>query len=202
MVRRAVFFAVFALGALLWAPLSAQQGTIVSPILTIDSERLFLNSDFGKRVAREIEARGGELAAENRRIEAELAAQEQNLTDRRASMTPEEFRPLADAFDARVQETRMAQAAKSRALAERLDREREASLDAAAPVLEMLMEEAGATVVLERRTVFISANSSDITAAAVARLNRTLGEGVAVPSQAAPPADAAPDSQQVAPAQE
>ena len=54
MVRRAVFFAVFALGALLWAPLSAQQGTIVSPILTIDSERLFLNSDFGKRVAREI----------------------------------------------------------------------------------------------------------------------------------------------------
>ena len=87
-------------------------------------------------------------------------------------------------------------------MAERLDREREAFLDAAAPVLEMLMEEAGATVVLERRTVFISANSSEITAAAVARLNRTLGEGVVVPSQAAPPADAAPDSQQVAPAQE
>ena len=172
------------MGALFGAALSAQQGVAVTPILTIDSERLFLNSDFGKRVAREVETRGTELAAENRRIEAELAAQEQSLTKRRATMKPEEFRPLADAFDARVQETRITQAAKSRALTELLDREREAFLEAAAPVLEMLMEEAGATVVLERRTVFISANSSDITVAAISRLNRTLGEGAAIPRDA------------------
>lgn len=151
------------------------------PILTIDSERLFLGSDFGKRIAREIEARGNDLSAENRSIEAELAEAEQDLTNRRAAMSPEEFRRLADAFDARVQETRQTQTAKSRALNVALEQEREAFLNAAGPVLEALMVEVGATVVLERRTVFISSNSSDITAAAIARLNAILGEGSSTP---------------------
>ncbi len=179
-MRRA-FAALLIVGALIAAPLGvgAQQRLPNMPILTIDSERLFLNSDFGKRVAREIEARGAELATENRRIEADLAAEEQALTDRRATLTPEEFRPLADDFDARVQQTRQAQAAKSRALNQLLEEEREVFLNAAGPVLQDLMAEVGATVVLERRTVFISANSSDITAAAIARLNATLGEGEA-----------------------
>jgi Skp family chaperone for outer membrane proteins len=166
----------------------AQDQVQTVPILVIDSERLFLSSDFGMRVAREIEARGNDLAAENRQIEAELAAAEQELTDRRALMTPEAFEPLADAFDTRVQETRQAQAAKSRALNVQLEREREAFLNAAGPVLQELMSDVGASVVLDRRTVFISTNSADITSAAIARLNADLGEGVA----ADPVAPAAP----------
>lgn len=149
-------------------------------LLTIDSEGLFLGSNFGKRVAREIEARGNILAMENREIEAELEEAEQDLTIRRGTMTAEAFLPLADAFDIRVQETRQAQAAKSRALNTLLEREREAFLTAAAPVLQQLMSEVGATVVLERRTVFISSNSSDITAAATVRINELLGEGTSI----------------------
>lgn len=146
-------------------------------ILTIDSERLFLNSDFGKRVVRQIEERGNELANENRQIEAELAEVEKDLTERRAMMTAAAFRPLADAFDARVQETRQAQSVKSRDLNALLDQEREVFLNAAGPVLEALMAEVGATVVLERRSVFFATNSSDITLVAIERLNTTLGEG-------------------------
>lgn len=146
-------------------------------ILTIDSERLFLNSDFGKRVVRQIEERGNDLASENRQIEAELAEVEKDLTARRATMTADAFRPLADAFDARVQETRQAQAVKSRDLNASLDQEREVFLNAAGPVLEALMAEVGASVVLERRSVFFATNSSDITLLAITRLNATLGEG-------------------------
>jgi len=177
-VRRALQCLVLALGLLGAAPALTQVLSVVdTPVLTIDSERLFLNSDFGIRVAREIEARGNELAAENRQIETELAEAEQDLTEKRTTMTPEAFRPLADAFDTRVQATRQAQAAKSRALNSHLEQEREAFLNAAGPVLQELMQEVGASVVLERRTVFISSNSTDITAAAIARLNETLGEG-------------------------
>lgn len=182
-MRRALQCIGFSLGLLFAAPVAAQDlrppttPIPTTPILTIDSERLFLNSDFGRRVAREIETSGNELATENRQIEAELAQAEQDLTDRRASMSPEEFRPLADAFDERVQETRQAQAAKSRSLNELLDQERETFLNAAGPVLQELMVEVGATVVLERRTVFISSNSSDITSSAIERINEKLGEG-------------------------
>jgi len=189
-MRRALCLIYTVLGLLCVGPMSAvaQDQVQTVPILVIDSERLFLSSDFGMRVAREIEARGNDLAAENRQIEAELAAAEQELTDRRALMTPEAFEPLADAFDTRVQETRQAQAAKSRALNVQLEREREAFLNAAGPVLQELMSDVGASVVLDRRTVFISTNSADITSAAIARLNADLGEGVA----ADPVAPAAP----------
>lgn len=195
----AVKGACVALSLMCATPVIGQQAApIANPILTIDSERMFLNSDFGKRVAREIEQRGNELAAENRLIEAELAKAEQDLTDRRATMTAADFRPLAIAFDARVQETRRAQAAKTRALNDLLGQEREVFLGAAGPVLQALMFEVGATVVLERRTVFISTNASDITGRAIERINATLGEEAVKPptgQEAAPQDTQAPVSQ-------
>lgn len=177
-MRRVVSTLVLVAGLAFALPAAAQDlRAPPTAILTIDSERLFLNSDFGKRVVRQIEERGNDLASENRQIEAELAEVEKDLTARRATMTADAFRPLADAFDARVQETRQAQAVKSRDLNASLDQEREVFLNAAGPVLEALMAEVGASVVLERRSVFFATNSSDITLLAITRLNATLGEG-------------------------
>ena len=156
---------------------SLGRGSIVSPILTIDSERLFLESAFGQRVAKEVEAKGAELAAENRQIETDLEAEERKLTDIRATMAAEEFRALANAFDEKVQRTRAAQAAKGRALNALLEEEREVFLNAAAPVLEQLMREADAAVILERRSVFISDTGIEVTDDAIDLLNETLGSG-------------------------
>lgn len=73
-----------ALVAMSVAPATAQ-GTppVRSPVLTIDSERLYQNSDFGRRVVAELDALGAELSSENRRIEADLKAEELDLTDKR-----------------------------------------------------------------------------------------------------------------------
>ena len=92
-------------------------------------------------------------------------------------MTPEAFRSLADDFDEKVQTIRRAQAAKSRALNALLDEEREVFLTAAGPVLERLMRSAGAGVILERRSVFVSASAIEITDAAIDLLNETIGSG-------------------------
>ena len=180
-MRAALTWIATILVLLFAAPVIAQNEVLPSQgIVTFDSDRLFFESDFGKRVTREIEAAGNELVSENRRLEAELARTEQDLTDRRASMTPDEFRPLADAFDTRVQESRQEQASKSRALNAQLAQERETFLRAATPILRDLMVEAGATVVLENRTAFYSSPSSDITAVAIERLNLQLGVGANV----------------------
>jgi Skp family chaperone for outer membrane proteins len=154
-----------------------ERGSVISPVLTIDSERLFVESDFGQRIISEAEARGAELSAENRKVEADLEAEEQALTAQRADLTPEEFRDLADAFDAKVQSTRTAQTAKGRAINEDIDRAREVLFNAAAPVLEKLMRDAGAAVILERRSVFASNAAIEITEDAIALLNDTLGNG-------------------------
>lgn len=156
---------------------AATRAPVQSPILTIDSDRVFLESEFGRRVAAEIEEQGTALSIENRQIEADLEAEEQELTLKRAAMTPEAFRSLADDFDEKVQTIRRAQAAKSRALNALLDEEREVFLTAAGPVLERLMRSAGAGVILERRSVFVSASAIEITDAAIDLLNETIGSG-------------------------
>ncbi|TMM55586.1 OmpH family outer membrane protein [Sulfitobacter sabulilitoris] len=175
---RSVFLALSLIGAgpALFAQTAGAPLTIQSPILTIDSDRLYLESAFGRRTAREIEAQGAELAAENRRIEAALTAEEKDLTERRPTMEPTAFRALADAFDEKVQTTRREQDAKTRALNQQLEERRSVFLTAAAPVLETLMREAGAAVILEKRSVFLSANAIDITSDALARIDAVLGD--------------------------
>lgn len=156
-------------------------GQVISPILTIDSDRLYSDSAYGKQTVREFEARGARLAAENRRIEEELTAEEKALTEQRSTLSPAEFRVLADAFDEKVQSFRRQQDAKTRDLNKALEESRVVFLNSAIPVLETLMREAGAGVVLERRSVFLSANAIDITQDAIERLDETLGDGAETP---------------------
>jgi len=159
------------------------QAPVQSPVLTVDSDRLYAESAFGRQTSREIEALGAILSEENRRIEEELVAEEQALTDQRASMEPADFRDLADAFDAKVQEIRRQQDAKTRELNQLLEERQVAFLNAAAPILQQLMREAGAAVILERRSIFLSANAVDITQLAINRLNAA---GITVPDTTQP----------------
>lgn len=155
----------------------AARPVISTPVLIIDSDRLFYESTFGQRVVAEVEANGAELAAENRQIEADLEAEERELTEVRATAEPDAFRELADVFDEKVQQVRAAQIAKGRALNDLVDQERARFEAAAAPVLERLMREADAAVILERRAVFANRSAIEITDAAIALLDETLGSG-------------------------
>lgn len=160
------------------AAVQAQQlGLVQSAILTVSADRLFAESSFGRRIAREIEADSAVLAAENRRIEAELGAEESDLTERRAGMEPSAFRILADAFDEKVQEIRRTQDAKARALGKRGEAAQVEFLNVARPVLEALMRDAGAGVILERSSVFLSANATDVTDLAIERIDAAIGDG-------------------------
>ena len=113
-------------------------------------------------------------------------------------MEPDEFRKLADAFDAKVQDIRSRQDAKARALSQRHDEARGRFYEAAQPVLARLMREAGAGVILERSSVFLSANATDITDVAITRIDAAIGDGLelAVPQGAGADAVAPPPTQQ------
>ena len=132
------WLAVPLLAIALGSPLAAQEVTtgpraIAPTVLVLDQERLFEGSLWGKRVVREIEADSTALATENRRIEAELTAEEQALTDQRKLLPAEEFRALADAFDAKVVEIRRSQDAKARDLARLNEIEQQTFLSTAVP---------------------------------------------------------------------
>jgi len=168
--------------AALAGPLAAQQaaqpaGPGPDPaglILTLDRERLFAQSRFGlDSLARELAASRA-LEAENNRIEAELIAEEQDLTDRRATLAPEEFSALASAFDARVERIRAEQDQKLRALTRARDEDRRYFQRAVIPVLGEILTEKRAAAILDTATVILSLSALDITDEAIARVDQVL----------------------------
>lgn len=181
---------VLGLGA---GPAAAQEAAAVpkAPILTLDQDRLFAASAFGKRALADLETAQAALLAENREIEAQLMAEERALTERRATMTAEAFAPLAEEFDRRVTAFRSAQDAKSRDLLKKRDEERQRFLQAAVPILGELMQQAGAVAILSEEAIVLAFGGIDITDAAIARLDAVLGPGAA---PATPMPDPAPDA--------
>ncbi len=162
-------------GLSLGEPVATQ--TLRADVLVLDFDRLFSESAYGQRVTAEIEATGADIAAENRRIEADLTEEERQLTEQRDTMAPDAFRALADAFDEKVQALRRSQDAKARALGQRGDEARRVFLGAVEPILLRLMDEAGAQVILESRTVFAARDTIDVTDRAIAEVNRAIEAG-------------------------
>ena len=160
-------------------PVAAQEATAqdaAAPLLTLDQERLFLESDFGKATIERERVATAALEQENRTIETELIAEEQALTEARAAMTPEEFAAKAEAFDAKVQQIRTAQDAKARRLTEGREQDRKAFLEIAVPVLGELLGDKKATAILDKNLVILSLSAIDITDEAIARVNAALAE--------------------------
>ena len=146
-------------------------------IVTVDQEQLYSRSAWGKRAEALVAERLRALEAENDRLVKELSAEEAALTDQRATLPAEDFRARAAAFDERVTTLRREREAASLEVAALSDAERSTFFAAAIPVIGALMRERGAVVVLDPRTVLLSAEAIDITDAAVSRLNGEIGDG-------------------------
>lgn len=150
-------------------------------LLTVDIDRLFVQSQFGERIARDYNDGRTALATENRRIADALRTEELALAEQRADMAIDVFRTEAEAFDEKAQGIRRAQDAKENALEETLTEGRTQFLEVTRPILGQLMVERGAFAILDRRSVLLSLGSIDITDDAVARIDDTIGDGADSP---------------------
>ncbi|MBF9029908.1 OmpH family outer membrane protein [Rhodobacterales bacterium HKCCE3408] len=168
------------LALLLAAPAMAQDTSpapVPEGILVLDQDRFFAGSAYGRRAQSELDAASRALAAENRRIEAELTAEELDLTERRETLPREEFVVLAEDFDARVESIRTEQDSKARALTNAADAARQRFFELAVPILLELVRDRNAAAILDSRTVLLSADTVDITEQAIAAIDERLGSG-------------------------
>lgn len=150
-------------------------------ILTIDQELLFSGSLFGERVVNQINEDLAKLEQEFQHLEADLTAEEKDLTQNRATLAPDAFRLLADAFDEKVQGIRKAQDAKARDLDRRLELERAKYYGLINPILYKIMEDLGASVIIDRRAILVGVEGVDITEDALRMIDASLGDGIAPP---------------------
>ena len=165
----------------------AAQQAAAPQILTLDQDRLYAGSLYGRALEAGSQSATTDLAAENRRIEADLSAEEAALTTQRAGLTAEAFAGLAEAFDAKVEKIRAEQEAKARQLTADRDAGRKQFFQSAVPVLADLMQEMGAYAILNHDAVVLSFDSIDVTTRAIAALDARLGDGSAQPDPPTPP---------------
>ncbi|WP_104019030.1 OmpH family outer membrane protein [Roseovarius nitratireducens] len=179
-MRAGLFLATFL--ALFWggadAPARAQQlGVVQSDVLVIDIERLLEETAYGQKLQAGIEAERDALIARNDRVAAELEAEEQKLTELRATTPPDEFREMADAFDTKVTQLRR----ESERLSRELERQRDLApvqfMRVVQPVLGEILNEADAVALLDVRSVILRAEVADVTDIAVSRIDARIGEG-------------------------
>jgi Skp family chaperone for outer membrane proteins len=197
MTLKAVFFAcAVAIGASM--PAAAQQlGQVVSPILTVDREALFEQSEFGQRVSAGLEAESARLSAETREIEQALEAEERRLTEQRDTMTAAEFREAADAFDEKVVQLRSDRDAAQAEFLNRLESAQRDFYNRIGPVLGQIMQQRGAVVLLDKRSVLLAINGIDVTQDAIEAIDGSLGDGTA--ETPAPDPETVPEDGTLAP---
>ena len=188
-MRSALFglVAVVAIGVCALTPRGAahaqdrlQSGTPVGQItgiLILNQERFFSDSQYGARAQAEFDAASAELARENRQIERDLIEEEQHLVELRAQMATIDFRVLADEFDTRVEAIRSAQDTKARSLTSLVEQVRQSYFEQAFPVLLEIVRDRGAAVIMDTRSVILSAETVDITDDAIAMVDALLGTG-------------------------
>ncbi len=158
-------------------------GTPLAPqVRTIDQDRLYFESRFGRRVQADILSASQALEAENERLVAQLSARELELTEARAGLPPEEFRALADAFNDEAEAIRDDQARKSREIARFQEAEQLRFFDAVGPLLNELIAELGAELLIDSRAVLIAGDGVDLTDEAIARVDTQLGDGADAPA--------------------
>lgn len=150
-------------------------------IVILNQERLFSESLFGQRIQEEIAAASAALAQQNRELEAQLLEEERDLTEQRAEMSAEEFAPLAEQFDARVEEIREMQSERLRQLNAQADRAQQLFIERTTPVMRDFLADRGASAVLDARAVIYVVEGADITELALDRIDEELGDGGDLP---------------------
>lgn len=185
--------------ALAQTPAIVQAPAVKSVILTVDQDALFARSKFGQALTHAYETEAEALKAENRDIDTQLETEERDLTARRPTMAPEAFRPLAEAFDKKVESLRSAQDAKARAFAQRRDDGRKRFIQTVGPIMGDYMVQQGAFAIVDRAAIVVSLGAIDITEEVIAAIDAKLGDGSTLPADPTPPAPETPAPETPAP---
>lgn len=175
-------FALCLAGLAAW-PAGAQQAAS-GGILIVDRERALSESAPAASLgAQERDARLA-LRAELDELRAALEAEEAEIAAMREIAPKEVFEARVRAFDQRVREARRVSQEKGEALQARFVAARRELTEAIGPVLQDLLAETGAALIVDARTVLAAPPGADVTDEVIRRFDARAS--VVLPPQAPP----------------
>lgn len=145
-------------------------------IVSINREMLIENSRYGQATLDQVSKKRAELVAQNDTLTKALEHEELELTKLRKTLAAEEFTPLAEAFDVKVNKIRRTQGQKETQLLQQLETVRAQFFRQAEGVIAQMMQENRILFVLNAENVWLS-QGGDITSAVIDRLDAAFSAG-------------------------
>ena len=143
-------------------------------ILVVDLDRAYKSSKFGKLIRKNFELENQSFNEENDAILDSLKREEIKLTKERASLSPENFSKAAKAFDKKAVAIRAVRLDKIRLVDKKFQELKPLFYNQIRPIIEKIMREYDASIILEKNSVVWSLASIDITSLIVERVDKAF----------------------------
>jgi Skp family chaperone for outer membrane proteins len=143
-------------------------------ILYLNQNKVYSESIFGKNLEKMFRNESKKLKEQNRQLTKELEIEEQRLTNEREGMPLDEFKILAQSFNARVEKVRKEQKEKSDILKYNLEEERKYFFNAVYPLLLEFVSKTNATGILDSSVVIVGNSKLDVTNKVILIINNKL----------------------------
>ena len=147
-------------------------GSEKTSFYTVDMNKLLKQTIVGKKLISDNNSLRQSLQNENDALEAELLLEEKDLSELRRSLSADEFRPKALAFDQKVTIIRLEQAQKEENLLRNIRKKESDFYKNIYPLLYKLLSEHGGLILFDQRNVVLWDSSVDITDEAIDMINR------------------------------
>jgi len=142
-------------------------------ILVVDRERVLRDSAPGRALAAAIQEQRLALQSASAEVEKAMEAEETEIDQIRDRLTPQQFEERLRDFDQRVRQVRRDSQQALQALHSRVNEARREMEQALNLVLQDILEERGASVLLNAQTVIMAREEIDITGEAIDKFSTT-----------------------------
>tara|TARA_Y100000768_G_scaffold378450_1_gene352898 strand:+ start:1506 stop:2063 length:558 start_codon:yes stop_codon:yes gene_type:complete len=140
----------------------------------LDLNRVLLDAKAAKEAAEEIEKIAKEIENELVVSDEEIIKEQNKLIEAQSIMAPEAFELKRKEYEEKVQNYNIKRQNKLLSVDRLVESSRNVILDNLKPILEQMSDTKGITVILEKGTVLLNAESMDITDEVIKALNKKL----------------------------
>ena len=140
----------------------------------LDLNRVLLDAKAAKIAAEEIDKIAKDIEKELISSDEDMINEQNKLIEAQSIMAPEAFELKRKEYDEKVQNYNIERQNKLISVEKLIDNSRNEILDKLKPILEEMSDNKGITVILEKGTVLLNAESMDITDEVIKILNKQL----------------------------
>ncbi len=143
-------------------------------IAVLDLNKVLVESKAAKKAAEEIDEIAKEIEDNLKISDEELIIEQNKLIEAQTIMAPEAFEAKRKEYEEKVQNYSITRQNKLISVDRLIESSRNNILDNLKPILEEISEKKGITVLLEKSTVLLNAETMDITDEVIKALNKEL----------------------------